>query len=131
MYLIMFPFIIAGLTAKIKNNKFRKNENTVIEHSNQETEIEYILKTFEDQLNSTEIWGSLTDEKGLFFESLMLETTLGNDSLVLYKTLNSLNNSLKLNWDGKNQNGLGVTPGIYFVKKGQILEKRLIDHMTK
>jgi hypothetical protein len=66
MYLIMFPFIIAGLTAKIKNNKFRKNPNTVVEHSNQETEIEYILKTFEDQLNSTEIWGSLTDEKGLF-----------------------------------------------------------------
>ena len=39
MYLIMFPFIIAGLTAKIKNNKFRKNENTFVEHLNQETEI--------------------------------------------------------------------------------------------
>jgi len=66
MYLIIFPFILAGLTAKIKNIQFRKNQNSSVEHSDQDTEIEYILKTFESQLNSTEIWGSLTDEKGLF-----------------------------------------------------------------
>ena len=66
MHLIIFPFILAGLTAKIKNIQFRKNQNSSVEHSDQDTEIEYILKTFESQLNSTEIWGSLTDEKGLF-----------------------------------------------------------------
>ena len=66
MHLIIFPFILAGLTAKIKNIQFRKNQNSSVEHSNQDTEIEYILKTFESQLNSTELWGSLTDEKGLF-----------------------------------------------------------------
>ncbi len=50
---------------------------------------------FHDQ---TQIAGDLKklgeDDKGLFFESLMLETTLGNDSLVLYKTLNSLEHSV-------------------------------------
>lgn len=66
MHLIIFPFILAGLTAKIKNIQFRKNQNSSVEHSNQDTEIEHILKTFESQLNSTELWGSLTDEKGLF-----------------------------------------------------------------
>jgi hypothetical protein len=66
MYLVIAPFIIAGLSAKLLNARKKNKLNTSVEHSNQETEIEYILQTFENQLNSTDIWGSLIDAQRLF-----------------------------------------------------------------
>lgn len=66
MYLVLAPFIFAGFSAKLLNAMKRKKLNTSVEHSNQETEIEHILQVFENQLNSTDIWGSLIDAERLF-----------------------------------------------------------------